>query len=86
MGEPQKSWMAGAGDRARGVAFALLTGVARLAGRDEFEKALAAKPQQAQHLITAATLVGLFFCSLLAAQFGWLGMLVFFLAIVLLIN
>jgi hypothetical protein len=74
------------GGRARIVAFALVSGIARLVGLSDYDTILAGKSPQAQRRITVLALAGLLGASLLAAQFGWIGMLVFLMAVVLIIN
>lgn len=81
-----RALMSEIGLRARGVAFALVGGLARLIGKPEVEKSLQDQPQAKQRRITAFALLGLFASSLFAAQFGWVGLLVFLLLVVLIIN
>jgi hypothetical protein len=86
MAEEMRVLMSELGARARTVAFLLVAGIARILGRRDYDKVLADKPLPEQRRITALTLAGLFCASLLAAQFGWIGMLVFLMAVVLIIN
>ncbi|ABV94484.1 hypothetical protein Dshi_2751 [Dinoroseobacter shibae DFL 12 = DSM 16493] len=86
MAEEIRALMSGLGQRARVVAFALVAGIARLCGKPEVDKTLRDLPAHKQRRVTVLALSGLLMTSLLAAQFGWIGMLVFFMAVVLIIN
>lgn len=68
----------------RSAAVALIAGIAHRIGFDEVEARLAARPAQEQALLVGATLVALFLAALLAAQAGWIGMLLFWLAVIVL--
>jgi hypothetical protein len=86
MAEERRAVLSEIGLRARGVAFALVGGVARLCGKPEFEQSLHDLPRPKQRRITVLALSGLLVASLLAAQFGWIGMLAFWLAAIVLVN
>lgn len=77
--------LARAGRLCRTVAAALIAGLTRRDDND-VEARLARRPRGEQALIVGLTLLGLFLTSLLFAQFGWIGMLVFFLIVVLLVR
>jgi hypothetical protein len=71
---------------ARRVAFAILAGLWRGLSDDEVERRITQRPLGEQTAIVLAVLAGLLFTSLLFAQAGWIGMLVFFLLVILLIR
>jgi|OM-RGC.v1.032665783 hypothetical protein len=68
------------------VASGVISGFCRRIGQEEIAARLSRRPAREQALITAATLAGLFLTSLLFAQFGLIGMLVFLLLVILLIR
>ena len=70
----------------RSVAVGIIGGFRRSMTHDEIEARLSARPLAEQTLIVAATLVGLAATSLLFAQFGVVGVLVFFVLVVVLVN
>mgnify|MGYP005845583951 CR=1 FL=1 len=70
----------------RTVAAALIAGFARRLDADAVEARLRMLPAREQAPIVGATLAGLFVASLLAAQFGLPGLLVFMLAVIALIR
>lgn len=70
----------------RNVTLGLIGGVCRRLGQDDIDARLAAQPPREQALIVAATLGALFLTSLLFAQFGLIGLLVFLLAIIVLVR
>jgi hypothetical protein len=70
----------------RTVALALIAGVARRTGFDELETRVEALPGRAQGLIVGLTLALLLGCSLFAAQFGVLGLALYFGAVVLIVG
>jgi hypothetical protein len=72
--------------RCRDVAVACIAAVSRRAGFDEVEARITALSLRDQAAITGAVLVLLFGLSLLAAQFGPLGVALYLVAIVLLIR
>jgi hypothetical protein len=75
-----------AGRRCRDVALGLVAGFSHKIGFHEIEARVAALPAREQAAITAAVLAGLFLCSLIAAQFGLIGMALYLLAIVLIVR
>jgi hypothetical protein len=72
-----------AGRRCRAVVAALLSGLVSRLGVEEIEARLAARPPREQVLLVGGVLALLFLLSLLAAQAGWVGMLGFWLAVIL---
>jgi hypothetical protein len=70
----------------RTVALGLISGVWRKLGHDEIETRIAARPQNEQRLIFGATLGALALLSFLFAQFGLIGMLVFLLLVIVVVN
>jgi hypothetical protein len=74
------------GRRCRDVAIGLIAGLSRRAGFHEIEARITALAPRDQAVITAAVLALLFGLSLLAAQFGPLGVALYLLAIVLLVR
>ncbi len=66
----------------RNAAALLISGVARRFGVDDVRDRIEARPPREQAVIVGGTLGFLFLLSLLAAQFGWVGMLIFFLAVI----
>ena len=75
-----------AGRLCRRVAATLIAGVRRRGDVAETEDRLRALSPRMQAAITGGTLAGLFAASLLAAQFGLLGMALFLLAVVLIVG
>jgi membrane-bound ClpP family serine protease len=67
----------------RHAAVALLSGLLPRLGFAEIERRLAARPLRDQVAVVGGVLLGLFLLSLLAAQFGWIGMLLFWLGVVI---
>jgi glycosidase len=70
----------------RPVIAALLSWVWRGHDQDRAEARLAALSPRDEAAITAAVLLMLFLAAVLAAQFGWLGMGLYFLAVILLVR
>ncbi len=75
-----------AGRMSRTVAIALIAGVRRRLSMDDVEDRILALPLRDQALVTVATLSALFLVSLLAAQFGLIGLAVFWLGVILIIR
>jgi hypothetical protein len=71
---------------ARLVAASLIAGVDRRRSLRDVHDALSARSLRQQILITGGVLLTLFGACLFAAQFGLVGLLVLFLAIVVLVN
>ena len=80
------SLMTQLGIHCRRSAVALIAGVCRWRSIGEINDRMLARPVQEQVWITTAVLGAVFALSLVAAQFGWIGMLVFFLAVILVVN
>jgi hypothetical protein len=74
------------GQLGRTVAALLIAGVFRSRPFAEVEQDLRNKPLRQQATITLGVLGLLFGLSVCAAQFGWIGLLAFWLAIVVLVN
>ena len=74
------------GSHCRRGAVALIAGVCRWRSIGEINERMLVRPVQEQILITTAVLGAVFALSLVAAQFGWIGMLAFFLAVILVVN
>lgn len=74
------------GAHCRRSAVTLIAGVCRWRSIGEINDWMLASPVRKQALVTTSVLGAVLAVSLLAAQFGWIGMLVFFLAIVLIVN
>ncbi|MFN3642193.1 MAG: hypothetical protein ACK4TB_04630 [Gemmobacter sp.] len=70
----------------RVVASAILAGFRRGLDADAVEARLSRLPRQDQVAIVGATLAGLFLTSVIAAQFGLPGILVFMLAVIALVR
>jgi hypothetical protein len=75
-----------AGRLCRMVASALIAGVRRRETLDEIEGRVADLPRGDQALIVGTTLGGLFLLSLIAAQFGLVGLGLYLLGVVFLVN
>ncbi|TCP60535.1 hypothetical protein EV663_10941 [Rhodovulum bhavnagarense] len=73
-------------DSARRVAFSVLAGILRDRGREQIEARISERPPFEQTLIVAAVLAALFLTSLIFAQGGLIGLLVFFLLVIFLIQ
>lgn len=71
---------------ARNVAVTLIAGVMRWVPIEEINDRICARPLRDQVLITAGVLAILAGLSVLAAQFGWIGMLLFWLAVIVIAN
>lgn len=74
------------GSTCRKVAIVVIAGVCRWRSPEEVSAAIEARPLAQQATITVGVLAILFACSLVAAQFGWIGMLVFWLVVIALVN
>jgi hypothetical protein len=74
------------GVTARNVAVALIAGVCRWRSIDEVNDAVKAQGRGTQAAITLGVLAILLGLSLIAAQFGWIGMLAFWLVVIVLVN
>lgn len=71
---------------ARTSAVAVISGFCRRRSIGEINERVAARPIHDQVAITVAVLAALFVLSLIAAQFGWVGMLAFWLVVIVLVN
>lgn len=80
------NFVAVAGRMCRTVAIAIIAGFRRGDSFDTHEARILALPPREQRLITALVLAGLFCCSLIAAQFGLLGLAVFWFGVIFLIR
>ncbi|KUF08664.1 hypothetical protein [Pseudoponticoccus marisrubri] len=74
------------GTLCRTAAVALIAGVCRWRSIREINDAIRARPVQQQAAITLGVFALLFVLGLVAAQFGWVGMLVFWLAVIVIVN
>lgn len=75
-----------AGRMCRTVAVALIAGVRRSETTEEIDARVADLPRADQVLIVGTTLGGLFLLSLIAAQFGLVGLALYLLAVVFIVN
>ncbi|TCP40910.1 hypothetical protein EV662_106126 [Rhodovulum marinum] len=71
---------------ARRVAFAILGGVIRRYTPEEIEERVSRRPGYEQAIIVVAVLAALLFGSLLFANAGVIGLLVFFLIVIILVK
>lgn len=74
------------GTTCRNVAVVLIAGICRWRSANDVNKAIKSRPVREQALITAAVLAFLFFSSAVVAQFGWIAILLFWLALILVVN
>lgn len=86
MAATTKSLLSRLGGLCRTGALVLVAGVYRKRSLSELNERMQARPLQEQAILTALVFVLLFALCVLAAQFGWIGMLVFWLAIIVLVN
>ncbi|MBN2759574.1 MAG: hypothetical protein JXQ79_03660 [Rhodobacteraceae bacterium] len=70
----------------RAGAVALIAGVYRSRSFAEINDKIAARPVAEQAAIVLAALMAMFILSLIAAQFGWVGMLALWLAVIIVVN
>jgi len=70
----------------RGVVVSLIAGVCRWRSFEEVHEDFKSKPLTSQALISGGVFAALFGLSLVAGYFGWIGLLVFWLAIIVLVN
>ncbi|MEM1065249.1 MAG: hypothetical protein AAF771_05890 [Pseudomonadota bacterium] len=75
-----------AGSLCRGSASAIIAGLYRRKSISEINALLAARPAGEQAVIVGGVLAGLLVLSLLSAQFGWIGLLLFWLAVIVVVN
>ena len=75
-----------AGRMCRTAAVALIAGVRRSETIEEIEERVADLPRGDQALIVGTMLGGLFLLSLIAAQFGLVGLALYLLAVVFIVN
>ncbi|MEM7596692.1 MAG: hypothetical protein AAF382_03280 [Pseudomonadota bacterium] len=74
------------GSICRGVTVSLIAGVCRWRSFDEIDTSLKTRPVPNQAMIIAGVIAALFALSLLAGYFGWIGLLVFWLIVIVLVN
>jgi hypothetical protein len=86
MAETLKSWLPRVGLLCRSAAVAVIAGVFRRQSIGEINDRLRSRPLGDQVAITGGVLALLFLLSLAAAHFGWIGMLAFWLAVIVLVN
>ncbi|MEL6101842.1 MAG: hypothetical protein AAFR68_11070 [Pseudomonadota bacterium] len=67
-------------------AVALIAGVCRWRSIGEVNASITARPVREQAMITFAVFAALFTLCLAAAQFGWIGILLFWLGVIVLVN
>ncbi|MEL6648223.1 MAG: hypothetical protein AAFY35_18050 [Pseudomonadota bacterium] len=70
----------------RNVAVTLMAGVCRWRSFDEIDASLKARPVPNQAAVIAGVIATLFALSLVAGYFGWIGLLVFWLGVIVLVN
>lgn len=70
----------------RGIAVSLIAGVCRWRSFEEVNDAFKARPVSNQAMITAGVIATLFGLSFAAGYFGWIGLLVFWMAVIILVN
>ncbi|MEM8569449.1 MAG: hypothetical protein AAGG56_00955 [Pseudomonadota bacterium] len=70
----------------RAVAATLIAGVWRKHSAREMNAWIAGRSERDQGLIIGGSLLALFVTSLAAAQFGWIGLLLFMLVLVVVVN
>lgn len=70
----------------RTVAVALYSGLRRGQSFDDHEQRVVSMPVRMQAAFTGGILSALFLCSLFAAQFGLLGLAIFWLAVIFIIR
>jgi uncharacterized membrane protein YdbT with pleckstrin-like domain len=81
-----KSWLPRIGVLCRTAAVALIAGVCPGQSVGEVNSSIVARPIREQTMITVAVLAALFVISFIAAQFGWIGILLFWLGVIFLVN
>lgn len=86
MGDRIKQVTAPLAQICRNVAVGVIAGLARRRSIEEIDAALSRRRPQEQTAIVAAILGLLFLFSLVAAQFGWIGLLLYWLAVIVLVN
>lgn len=86
MATTDKAFFPRLGELCRTAAVALIAGVCWRRTINEINDRLTARPVLEQTVITFAVFAGLFGLSLLAAQFGWIGILVLWLTVVAIVN
>lgn len=70
----------------RDVAVLVISGIYRSSSVKDINAAIKSRPVREQVLITCGVLATLFLLSLAAAQVGWIAMLLFWLAVILIVN
>ena len=86
MTSTQKALLPRLGGLLRAGAVAVIEGVFRWRSIKDINQSISARPILQQAMITGSVFVLLFAISLFAAKFGWVGLLVFWFAIVILVN
>lgn len=86
MARTSRDLTAGAGALCRKVAVLIISGVFRRRPIRDIDADIRQRPLRDQILITAGVLAILLALGLVAAQFGWIGILVFWLGVIVLVN
>lgn len=74
------------GPLCRNIAVSLIAGVCRWRSFEEVNKRVKARSIASQAMITGGVMAALFGASLVAGYFGWIGLLVFWMAVIVLVN
>ncbi|MEM7732658.1 MAG: hypothetical protein AAF280_07730 [Pseudomonadota bacterium] len=70
----------------RNISVSLIAGVCRWRSFEDVNESFKARPVSSQTMIAAGVISALFAASLVAGYFGWVGLLVFWLAVIILVN
>ncbi|MEL7253071.1 MAG: hypothetical protein AAFZ04_04595 [Pseudomonadota bacterium] len=74
------------GPLCRNIAVSLIAGVCRWRSFEDVNDRFRARPIASQAMITGGVMAALFGASLVAGYFGWIGLLVFWMAVIILVN
>lgn len=86
MATTKKAILPRLGGICRVSAVSVIAGICRWMSMKDINDRIAARPVWEQAAITVGVLSVMFALCLIAAQFGWIGMLSFFLAIIVIVN
>lgn len=86
MGDPIRQFTAPVAQTCRNVALGLIAGLDRSRSVEDVDAALARRSGPEQAVIVGGVLALLLLFSFVASQFGWIGLLLYWLAVIVVVN